>query len=459
MSAPVPPIPTLSRRELLRRVSAGFGHLAFASLAAAEASPGAAGAVPAPHHPPRARRVIFLCMQGGPSQLDTFDPKPRLQRDAGRTLRGRGRVVGSPLAFRQHGRSGLWISELFPNVARHADALCVVRSLHTDIPNHPQAFIQLHTGSAQFVRQSLGAWTMYGLGSENRDLPGFITINPPAGLGGAQNYGSAFLPATHQGTRLQLAGGRRGEAGTMDNLRNGRLDARQQRAQLDLIQQMNRSLRDGPSAQPEVEGLIASYELAFRMQAEVPRMLDLSGESAATLEAYGVGQDATDGFARQCLLARRFAEAGVRFIEVQHGGWDQHNNLESALRRNCRATDQPIAALLTDLRERGLLDDTLVLWGGEFGRTPDNGQEDGRGHNAKGYTMWMAGGGVRGGMAHGATDDLGAEAVEDKVHLHDLHATLLHLLGLDHERLTYRYAGRDFRLTDVHGHVVQGIIG
>lgn len=459
MSDPVPPIPTLSRRELLRRVSAGFGHLAFAGLAAAEASPGAAGAVPAPHHPPRARRVIFLCMQGGPSQLDTFDPKPRLQRDAGRTLRGRGRVVGSPFSFRQHGRSGLWISELFPNVARHADALCVVRSLHTDIPNHPQAFIQLHTGSAQFVRPSLGAWTLYGLGSENRDLPGFITINPPAGLGGAQNYGSAFLPATHQGTRLQLARGRRGEAGAMDNLRNGHLDARQQRAQLDLIQQMNRSLLDGPSAQPEVEGLIASYELAFRMQAEVPRMLDLSGESAATLEAYGVGQDATDGFARQCLLARRFAEAGVRFIEVQHGGWDQHNNLESALRRNCRATDQPIAALLTDLRERGLLDDTLVLWGGEFGRTPDNGQEDGRGHNAKGYTMWMAGGGVRGGMAHGATDDLGAEAVEDKVHLHDLHATVLHLLGLDHERLTYRYAGRDFRLTDVHGHVVQGIIG
>ncbi len=451
----------LTRRDLLRTVSAGFGWLAFKSLTTtAAAAEGRSPLAPkAPHFPARAKRVIFLCMQGGPAHMDTFDYKPKLTEDDGKpgpnTGKGAGnKLQGSPFKFEERGQSGLWISELFPNVAQHADELCLLRGMHTDIPNHPQAFIQLHTGSSQFVRPSMGAWALYGLGTANENLPGFVTLSPPIQFG-AQNYGSAFLPAVYQGTRM---GAQKGDVGTasMSNLRNPDLSLESQRRQIDLVQSMNRDLFS-TTANPEVEGVIESYELAFRMQGEVPKVMDISKESPATLAAYGIGAGSTNEFGRQCLMARRFAEAGVRFIEVCHAGWDQHQNLQSKLTQNCGATDKPIAALLTDLKARGLLDDTLVLWGGEFGRTPDGRRADGRDHNAKGYTMWMAGGGVRGGLSYGGTDDYGAKAVEDTVHTHDLHATILALLGLDHEKLTYRYAGRDFRLTDVHGTVAKAI--
>ena len=455
-----------SRRQLLQSVAAGFGWMAFSGLAARAASQSAAQpsttaplGVRPPHFRPRAKRVIFLCMQGGPSHLDTFDYKPLLQRDAGKPGQARGggaQLIGSPFQFRQHGQSGLWISELFPNVARHADRLCLVRSMHTDIPNHPQAFIQLHTGSSQFIRPSMGAWVLYGLGSENENLPGFITLSPPLQFG-AQNFGSAFLPAVYQGTRIGTLR-ENNPAASLGNIENRLLTDPQQRRQLDLMQEMNHDFLQATDGHPEVEGVIQSYELAFRMQSEVPELLELKGESPATLARYGVGDSATDSFARQCLLARRLSEAGVRFIEVNHGGWDQHQNLETALRRNCHAIDRPIAALLDDLRSRGLLEDTLVIWGGEFGRTPDSRKADGRDHNSKGFTFWMAGGGSQPGLSFGSTDDYGYKAVQNPVHVHDLHATLLHLLGLNHENLTYRYGGRDHRLTDVKGNVVHGLV-
>jgi hypothetical protein len=462
----------LTRRDLLKSVSAGFGWLAFAGLSAQAAAPYQSPLLPrAPHFTPRARRVIFLAMQGGPSHLDTFDYKPRLIADAGKPG-DKGRLVAPVAPFQQRGQSGLWISDAFPKLAEHADELCLLNGMHTDIPNHPQAFVQLHTGSARFVRPSMGAWTLYGLGTENQNLPGFITIAAPIAQGGAQNYGSAFLPASYQGTRLDVPSGGGGPGAArkkgnsamaaqsegIGNIRNTRLSAEAQREQLDLVQSMNRDLLEASGGNSDVEGVIQSYELAFRMQTEVPKVMDFRSESPATLKAYGIGSGATDGFGRQCLMARRFAEAGVRFIEICHQGWDHHNGLRSRLTASCAAVDQPIAALLTDLKERGLLKDTLVIWGGEFGRTPGNGAADGRGHNARGFTMWMAGGGVKGGMAYGATDQYGSVAVENKMHIHDLHATALHLLGLDHEKLTYRYAGRDFRLTDVYGNVVKDII-
>jgi hypothetical protein len=449
----------LSRRDLLKTVAAGFGWMAFGGLSATLAARDATTPpVPgAPHFRPRARRVIFLCMQGGPASQDTFDPKPRLRVDDGKPSKARGggaKFVGSPFEFRQHGRAGLWISELFPHLAREADSLCVVHSMTTDIPNHPQAYVQMHTGSARFTRPSMGSWVLYGLGSQNENLPGFINISPPMNFG-SQAWGSAFLPAMYQGTKLG-AGGRNNEG--ISYLKNPRLSTAQQRRQVELIQAMNRDFAARTPGNHEVEGVIESYELAFRMQTEVPGLLDLSKESPATRARYGIGTDATDGFGRQCLLARRFAEAGVRFIEVNLGGWDQHANLKAALQKNCRAIDQPVAALLSDLRERGLLEDTLVVWGGEFGRTPDSRVANGRDHNARGFTMWLAGGGVKGGLSYGATDDHGGAAVESPVHIHDLHATLLHCLGLDHEKLTYRYGGRDYRLTDVHGDVVKALL-
>jgi hypothetical protein len=455
-----------SRRSALKTFCAGFGYLAFAGLSSEAAAPYQSPLTPkAPHFPARAKRVIFLAMQGGPSHLDTFDYKPKLQASNGKAG-NRGKLVASPFKFQQYGKGGLWISELFPNLAQQADELCMINSMHTDIPNHPQAFVQLHTGSFQFVRPSMGAWTLYGLGTENQNLPGFITIAPPIALGGAQNFGSAFLPAVYQGTRVgEGAKGpqakRRmdsGEPPGITNIRNKHLSTDEQRRQLDLVQSMNRDLLKRDEENPQVEGVIQSYELAFRMQSEVPKVMDFSKESRATVEKYGIGNGEADKFGRQCLMARRFIEAGVRYVEVCHPGWDQHQNLTTALKRNCAATDQPIAALLADLKERGLLKDTLVIWGGEFGRNPDNNQPDGRGHNAKGFTMWMAGGGVKGGLAYGSTDEVGAASVDRKVHVHDMHATTLHLLGLDHEKLTYRYAGRDFRLTDVKGHVVTDIV-
>ncbi len=447
----------LTRRELLRTVSAGFGWLALQGLAgSANAAVSAATLAPRlPHFAARAKRVIFLCMQGGPSHLDTFDYKPDLKKDDGKSGE-KGRIFASPFEWAQHGQSGLWISSAFPNVAEHADDLCMLHGMTTDIPNHPQAFVQMHTGSTQFVRPSLGAWTLYGLGSENANLPGFVTINPPIQFG-SQNYGSAFLPAVYQGTRIGAQKESEAAMSTLTDIRNPDLPTDLQRKQIDLVQAMNRDMlrKNGSS---EIEGIIQSYELAFKMQSELPRVLDIKSESKSTLDIYGIGGGSTDGFGKQCLMARRLSEAGVRFVEVGHGGWDHHNNLTQRMKAGAGQIDKPIAGLLTDLKQRGLLKDTLVIWGGEFGRTPGNGKPDGRGHNAKGYTMWMAGGGVRGGFSFGATDEHGGKAVQDVTHVHDLHATVLALMGLDHEKLTFRWAGRDFRLTDVYGKVAKPIM-
>ncbi|MDZ4289344.1 MAG: DUF1501 domain-containing protein [Prosthecobacter sp.] len=467
-----------NRREFLKTSSNGFGYLAFAALAqqqALRASPEPAGPL-APKNPQitqRAKHVIFLCMQGGPSHVDMLDYKPKLMTDSGKQApsaagrNGQAKLMPSQWKFNRHGQSGLWISELLPETAKHADEMCLLNSMSTDVPAHPQAFTQLHTGTTQFVRPSLGAWSLYGLGTTNQNLPGFITINPPANA--TRTYGSAFLPAIYQGTKLGgptlpgLGGGGRGRGGmgnaTIANVKNERYSPEAQRTQLDLVQALNKSrLQMDGGVSAEVEGVIESYELAFRMQAEVPKVMDLSKETAATKALYGIDETDTDSFGRQCLMARKFVEAGVRFIEITQGNWDQHFNLKTALERNCASIDKPIAGLLTDLRQRGLLKDTLIIWGGEFGRTPHSQGDDGRDHNNKGFTMWMAGGGVKGGMTYGKTDEYGYEAVENKMHIHDWHATVLALLGLDHEKLTYRYAGRDFRLTDVYGTVVKEIM-
>ncbi len=455
----------LSRRDVLKSVSSGFGYLAFAGLSSMAAGAGPADsplAPKAPHFPARANRVIFLCMNGAPSHVDTFDYKPELASADGKASARPGRIPGAKLMgslwkFQQRGQSGLWVSDLFPEVARHADELCVIRGMQTDLPAHPEAYLMLHTGSSQFIRPSLGAWTLYGLGTESDDLPGFIALKPTGRNGGAQNYGSAFLPAACQATRIGNEGQPVAQA-RIGNIKNPRLDANAQRLQLDLIQAMNGDLIERERVHPGVEGVIQSYELAFRMQGKLPGVMDIAGESAATKDLYGLDDPATADFGRQCLLARRFVEAGVRFVELTHGDWDQHRGLKAGHSRNARAVDRPIAGLLADLRARGLLDQTLVIWGGEFGRTPHGQNADGRDHNNKGFCVWLAGGGVRRGIAHGQTDELGYEAVENPMHIHDLHATILHLLGLDHERLTYRYAGRDMRLTDVKGVVHKAIL-
>ncbi len=466
MNSPSP----FSRRQFLQTTSSGFGYLAFSALSswAAEAAHSPLAPKP-PHFAPRAKRVIFLFMPGAPSHVDTFDYKPKLTADSGKDS-GRGRggpatLLGSPWKFSQHGRSGLWISELFPEVAKQADDLCLIRSMHTDLPNHPQAVSQMHTGTSQFIRPSLGAWSLYGLGTSNENLPGFITINPPAQGGGSKNYGSAFLPAIYQGTKIGSQGlpggaGRRNGSGgdqTISNIQNPRYTTDTERTQLDFIQTLNREKLQLEGYDPQVEGVIQSNELAFRMQNVVPQVMDMSKETEATKKLYGIGENETDTFGRQCLMARRFAESGVRFIQVSVGNWDHHRNLTASMESNCGAIDKPIAGLLTDLKQKGLLKDTLVIWGGEFGRTPHAQSGDGRDHNNKGFTTWMAGGGVKGGLSYGSTDDYGYEAVENKMHIHDWHATILALLGLDHEKLTYRYAGRDFRLTDVSGSVARDI--
>jgi hypothetical protein len=470
-----PPYP-LDRRTMLKRAAAGFGYLAFAGLCAEAASAPSATQGPLspkpPHHRPRAKRVIFLFMHGGSSQTDTFDYKPRLNRQNGepcpfqlpnvladdKRYGKRPPLLGSPWKFRQHGASGLWVSDLLPEIATCADNLCVIRSLHTEGQAHGEATLRLHTGASSLVRPSVGSWVTYGLGSENGNLPGFVTICPPRAHGGVQNYSSAFLPAAYQGTAIGNADVPIAKA-EIPFLKNLDLPPARQRRQLDLIQRLNHEHLANAGRDPNLEGLIESFELAFRMQSEAPGLTRLEDESHATKTLYGIGQQETNDFGRQCLLARRFAEAGVRFVQVSTGyKWDQHKDLIDGHNKIARATDRPIAGLLKDLRGRGMFDDTLVLWGAEFGRTPFAEGANGRDHNPQGYTMWLAGGGVRGGMAHGETDEYGHRAVVDKVHIHDLHATVLHLLGLNHERLTYRYSGRDFRLTDVHGKVVQAIL-
>lgn len=464
----------LSRREALKTFSSGAGWLAFSALAhEAAARDGGARLGHEPHFPARARRVIFLTMRGGPSHVDLFDYKPELiKRNGQRSSLGRdsagAKLFGPVHPFAQHGQSGQWIASTFPLLARHADDLCIVNSMHTDLPNHAQAFGQMHTGSFQFVRPSLGAWTLYGLGSENQNLPGFVTLNPPADNGGAQNYGSAFLPAICQGTKMggsqlpELYAALFGKSETpgppMKNIANERTSRPLQRVQLDFIRGLNQHKLEQDVSHPEIEGAIGAFELAFRMQSEVPAVLDLHDEPEHVRKLYGIGQG-NDQFARQCLLARRMAEAGVRFIEISSPvSWDHHNLLKASLAKSCAATDQPIAALLSDLKARGMLHDTLVVWAGEFGRTPYAQSGDGRDHNHKGYSIWMAGGGVKGGLTYGATDEVGHTAVENPVHINDWHATILHLLGLDHTKLTFNYGGRNFRLTNVGGNVARGIL-
>jgi len=460
----------LSRRTVLERSALGVGWLAFSGLASAQSGGLAARS---PHFPARAKRIIFLTMRGGPSHVDLLDEKPELIRHSGKSATtGRdsagAKLLGPVRPFARYGQSGLPLTSLLPRIGAHADDLCVINSMYTDVPNHAPAFVQMHTGSFQFVRPSLGAWTVYGLGSENENLPGFVTLNPPAGDGGARNYGSAFLPSICQGTRLgggQLPGlyaaflkQQEAPGPPMKHIARPDRSPAEQRRQLDLLRGLNEHRLAREPHQPEVEGMIASFELAFRMQSEVPGVLDFQAESAETQALYGIG-NGEDLFARQCLLARRLVEAGVRFVEIASPeGWDHHSLLSMQLPKACRAVDQAVGGLLTDLKRRGLLQDTLVIWGGEFGRTPYAPGLDGRDHNHKGFSLWMAGGGVRGGIRYGATDEIGYEAVDQPMHLRDWHATILHLLGLDHERLTFRYGGRDFRLTETGGNVATGIL-
>ena len=457
---------------MLARCASGFGAVALSALLADDV-----GARPRatrsrrdpPHFPARARSVIFLYMDGGPSQVDTFDPKPRLTRENGQPFglkmeptqfNNNGNTLGSPWAFRQYGQSGIPVSDLFPNVARHVDDLAVVRSMVSNFPEHTSANYFLHTGSGLQGRPSMGAWFGYGLGNECDDLPGFVVLNggliPPGGL---DNFNSGFLPATYQGSIFNP-----GET-PLANVRRVEATEALQRNKLRLLKQVDAAALDRLGHVDQLESAIANYELAYRMQAAVPELTDLAGESRATRQLYGLDAryEPTAIFGRQCLLARRLVERGVRFVEltcpsVGVDRWDQHGGLKAGHEKNALAVDQPIAALLTDLKQRGLLDQTLVVWAGEFGRTPFAQGSDGRDHNPFGFTIWLAGGGVKGGTVHGQTDDYGYKVVENKVEVHDLHATMLHLLGIDHKRLTFRFGGRDMRLTDVKGEVVREIL-
>ena len=460
----------VTRREMLRAGTAGFGSLALAALLGSETRADVDPlASRQPHYAAKAKRVIFLFMHGGPSHVDTFDHKPQLTKDNGKPLpfdkprvfsAQTGNLLASPWTFRQHGQSGAWVSEVFPHVATRVDDLCIINSMYGSNSRHGGALLELHTGSDTFVRPSMGSWITYGLGTENQDLPAYITICPTLTHGGVNAYSSAFLPADFQGTPIGNAS-IPAEKAVFPFINNADKTPRElQRMELDLLGEINRERlgQTGPDA--ALEGRINSFELAFRMQTAAPGLQDISDETEATQRAYGLDDPVTANFGRQCLMARRFAEEGVRFVQATHSyKWDQHSNLRKGLARNAQEVDQPIAALLKDLKERGLLDETLVLWGGEFGRTPvSQGGADGRDHNPQGYTMWMAGGGIKGGLSYGLTDEYGYYAVSNKVHIHDLHATILHLLGFDHTRLTYRFAGRDFRLTDLFGEVVDGIL-
>ena len=461
----------VSRRALLGRSAVGFGSLALASMLATDAAGAPSGLDPldpkVPHLVARATRVIFLFMKGGPSHLDTFDPKPLLDRDDGKPLpfakprvqfAATGNLLKSPWKFRQHGESGSWVSELFPHLARCVDDMCFVHSVHGTNPAHGGAVLKLHTGSDSFVRPSIGSWVSYGLGTDNGNLPAFVTLCPTLAHGGINNWGSAFLPAAYQGTPIGNASVPSDQA-SIRYINHPHQSRAVQRLELERLKEINEQHRLTSGPERSLEARINSFELAFRMQTAMPLVEDLSGESAATKQLYGMDDPINANFGRMCLMARRFAERGVRFIQVTHSDskvqWDQHSDLKNGHEKNALEVDKPIAGLLQDLKARGMLEDTLVWWGGEFGRTPTVEGTNGRDHNPEGFTMWLAGGGVKGGLHYGSTDDYGFYAAEDKVHIHDMHATILHLLGLNHERLTYRYAGRDFRLTDVEGNVVQ----
>ena len=461
-----------TRRDFLTRCGMGMGSLAFGSLFSEPASAALNPLTPKqPHFRARAKRVIHLFMNGGPSQVDTFDPKPELTKYHGKkiplelkTERPTGAALKSPYSFKKYGESGLEISELFPNVARSADELCVIRSMHANVPNHEPSLLLMNCGEARLVRPSVGSWVTYGLGSENQNLPGFITMCPGGyPIQESQNWQAGFLPGVFQGVHIDT---KHTEPNRLiEHIKNTSLTKSEQRRQLDLLNQLNRRHQERRQEDAALESRLQSFELAYRMQMDATDAFDINREPQHIRDLYGGGVHG-----RQTLIARRLVERGVRYVQLWHGAgqpWDSHDDLEPNHRRLAKECDQAIGALLTDLKQRGMLEDTLVIWGGEFGRTPavempkpgsNQGKINGRDHNHYGFTMWMAGGGVKGGHVHGATDEFGFKAVEKPVHVHDLHATILHLLGFDHESLTYRYAGRDFRLTDVHGNVVHDII-
>jgi len=480
-------LPTpLTRREMLRQSAGGFGAVALSALLAEESRGArAAGvenrppridpkddgpfAVRKTHFPPKVKNVIFLYMDGGVSQVDSFDPKPRLTRDNGKPFpvkieptqfNNNGNILGSPWKFKNYGKSGIEVSDLFPHVGQHADELAVIRSMTSNFSEHTNANYFLHTGHGQQGRPSMGAWIGYGLGSECNNLPGFVVLNggliPPGGL---DNFNTGFLPATYQGSIFAASNP------PVANVKRTERTAKLQQNKLDLMRKLDRSLTDRLGKVDQLESAIANYELAARMQTAVPELMDIRKESKATQKLYGLETDFgnTRTYGRICLIARRLVERGVRFVELTCPGgngdrWDQHSKLRDGHAKNAKTVDQPIAALLTDLNARGLLQETLVVWTGEFGRTPFAQGRNGRDHNPFGFSLWMAGGGVKGGTVFGKTDEFGYKAIENRLEIHDLHATMLHLLGIDHERLTFRFSGRDMRLTDVHGHVVEEIL-
>ncbi len=465
-----------SRREWLTRAGTGFGLLGLSQilaeqgLLAADATPSNAAAPAralsplaerAPHYAARAKRVIFLFMNGGPSHVDTFDPKPALQQYAGQKPeeltknypRQIGPLFPTPFKFAQHGQAGIPVSELYPHVAEVIDEICVIRSMHTDIPNHEPALLMMNSGHTQPTRPSMGSWLSYGLGTENQNLPSYVVLCPGKPVVGPQLWGNSFLPGIFQGCHIN--NGKLDPKSVIQHVHNPHLSTAAQRRQLDALQQLNKQHATSRDGDELLESRIESLELAFRLQFAAQDVFDLGQETQATRTAYGTGQ-----FADACLAARRLVERGVRMVQVYYGGgqpWDDHGDIQNH-RNHAQQSDRAIAALLRDLKNRGMLDDTLIVWSGEFGRTPWSEGAKGRDHHSRGFTSWLAGGGVKGGYVHGATDQFGCVAVDKPVHVHDLHATILHLLGLDHERLTFRYSGRDFRLTDVHGHVVRELL-
>ena len=465
-----------SRRDALKSAACGFGSLALGALAHRAAARDNLLAAKLVHHVPKAKRVIFLFMAGGVSQVDSFDYKQKLIDDHGkmvrfddaRTLAKTRKIVEhavkKPLwKFKNYGQCGQPVSELFPHMAKHVDDLCVLKGMHTEGVAHGPSTLFMHSGTINLIRPSMGAWVNYGLGTENENLPGFISIGPSMGNGGPRNFSNAFLPAAYQGTPIGRAG-IPAKVSTIKNITAPGIDPKEQQKQFELLRALNTEQAKRRPGDDELDAVIGSFELAWRMQNNAPDILDLSQENPKTLAMYGIDQKPTDNFGRYCLMARRLSEAGVRYVQVNYTdnsnnpAWDQHSDMPKHM-EHARASDQPVAALLTDLKQRGLLDDTIVWWGSEFGRTPyAQNKGTGRDHNPDGFTVWLAGGGIKPGIAHGNTDEYGHHAVEGKVHMHDLHATILHQLGMNHEKLTYRYDGRDFRLTDVHGRVVKEII-
>ena len=465
----------VSRRAMLKSAACGFGSLALTGLCQQSAYASLSKAYQSrPMFPARAKRIIFIFMAGGPSHVDSYDYKQELIRNHDKDYDFTGvrfgtfgkkskRKLMKPLwDFKQYGQSGQHVSELFPYTAQMVDDLCFIKSMHTEGVAHGPSTLFLHTGATNLIRPSVGSWVTYGLGTENQNLPAFVTLQPSSSKGGPRNYSNAFLPAIYQGTAIGKAGQSANDV-ALRNVENTLLSPTEQERRFNLLKSLNSThLKERPSDN-QLEAVVESFELAWRMQMNAPETFDLKDESDSTKRLYGIGEKHTDDFGKQCLMARRMAESGVRYIQVNYADestnprWDQHSNMPKHM-DHARATDKPVAGLLADLKKRGLLEETLVWWGGEFGRTPFSQSGDGRDHNPRGFTTWLAGAGVKPGISYGETDELGDTAVKNKVHMHDLHATILHILGLNHEKLTYRYAGRDFRLTDVHGSIVRDIL-